>query len=82
MEDVDKDLQEMLNKLDEFVCIDEDLNLNFEFKICIDLEKFKQVVVEKSKFVGEDGKLLLYFIIDLIIFEINVFVCEYVCQSS
>lgn len=81
-EDADKDLQEMPNKLDELARIDEDSNLNPESKTRIDLEKLKQVVAEKSKPVGEDGKLPLYLTIDLTTLETNAPVREYVRQSS
>lgn len=43
----------------------------------MDVEKIVYVVLEKNEYVKGSDELLSYFKINLVVIEINSFVCEY-----
>jgi serine/threonine protein kinase len=81
-EDAEKDLKEMPRKLEELARINEDPMHTSQQKPDLDLETWQQVVSEKSKPVGEDGKLPIYLSIDLSTVETKAPVRELVRQST
>jgi serine/threonine protein kinase len=81
-EDAEKDLKEMPRKLEELARINEDPMHTSQEKPDLDLETWQQVVSEKSKPVGEDGKLPIYLSIDWSTVETKAPVRELVRQST